>query len=144
MKKQSYSNHKKYNLIFHGVLFFLLTIVFVGSVLNLIDNLDTTENLLQSLLLVGIALILMILTYFIRIFAVRLQDRIIRAEENQRHFQLTGTPLDSRLRMSQIIALRFAPDTEYVELCKEAIEKHMNSNEIKKSISRWKGDHHRI
>jgi hypothetical protein len=82
--------------------------------------------------------------YFIRVFAVRLQDRIIRAEENFRHFQLTGQPLDQKLHMKQIIALRFAPDSEFVELCKEAVEKRMTNNEIKKAISRWKGDYNRV
>jgi hypothetical protein len=144
MKKQSYSNHKKYDLLFHGVLFLLVFLVFTGSVSNLIDNLDEAEKVVPSVLMVGVSVILILLTYFIRINAVRLQDRIIRAEENQRHFQLTGMPLDSRLHMNQIIALRFSPDSEFTELCKDAVEKHMSSEEIKKAVSRWKGDYHRI
>ena len=105
---------------------------------------DEAEKLLPSLLFVGVTFILLLLTYFVRIFAVRLQDRIIRAEENLRHFQLTGMLLDTRLHIKQIIALRFSPDSEFSELCKDAVEKHMSSEEIKKSISRWKGDYHRI
>lgn len=144
MKKQSYSNHKKYNALYHGVLFLLVFLVLIGSIANLIDNLDDAEKIIPSLLIVGVSFILILLTYFVRVFTLRLQDRIIRSEENQRHFQLAGTPLDNRLHMRQIIALRFSPDDEFVELCKDAVEKHMSSEEIKKSVSRWKGDYHRI
>ncbi len=144
MKKQSYSTHKKYNLLFHGVLILLVLLVTIGSISNLIDNLDDAEKVKPSLVMVGFSIILGLLTYFVRVFTLRVQDRIIRSEENQRHFQLTGTPLDNRLHMRQIIALRFSPDDEFVELCKDAVEKHMTSEEIKKSVSRWKGDYHRI
>lgn len=106
-------------------------LVFIGSLINLIDNLDEAEKVLPSLLILGISTSLIMITYFLRLFAVRLQDRIIRTEENLRHFQLTGSPLDSRLNMKQIIALRFSPDSEFVEMCKEAVEKHLTSTEIK-------------
>ena len=144
MKKQSYSNHRKFNFLFHGILFLFVFLVFIGSLINLIDNLDEAEKVLPSLLILGISTSLIMITYFLRLFAVRLQDRIIITEDNLRHFQLTGSPLDSRLNMKQIIALRFSPDSEFVEMCKEAVEKHLTSTEIKKSVSRWKGDYHRI
>jgi hypothetical protein len=57
-------------------------------------------------------------------FALRAQDRAIRAEENLRHFILTGKPFDSRLRMSQIIALRFAPDDEFPGWQKKLLKKN--------------------
>ncbi len=144
MKKQSYSNHRKFNFLFHGILFLFVSLVFIGSLINLIDNLDEADRVLPSLLILGIAISLIMITYFLRLFAVRLQDRVIRTEENLRHFQLTGSLLDSRLNINQIIALRFSPDSEFVEMCKEAVEKHLTSTEIKKSVSRWKGDYHRI
>ena len=53
------------------------------------------------------------------VFAVGAQDRAIRAEENLRHFALTGKLLDKRLRKSQVIALRFADDDEFVLLQKK-------------------------
>ncbi len=49
---------------------------------------------------------------------------MIRAEENFRHFILTGKPLDSRLDMKQIIALRFAEDDEFPELCQKALSEN--------------------
>ena len=90
------------------------------------------------------SLILASLFWFARRFALVAQDRAIRAEENFRHFILTGKPFDSRLRMSQIIALRFAPDDEFPELAKKAVEEKLSSREIKAAIKKWKADHHRV
>jgi hypothetical protein len=83
------------------------------------------------------------LFWYSRGFALRAQDRAIRAEENFRHYILTGKPLDSRLRMGQIIALRFASDAELPDLAKKAVEENMRSKEIKASIKNWRPDHHR-
>ena len=46
---------------------------------------------------------LLILFFLCRIFPLKAQDRAIRAEENLRHYALTGKLLDSRLTISQII-----------------------------------------
>jgi len=48
------------------------------------------------------------------------------------------------LRMSQIIALRFAPDNEFPGLAKKAVEENLRSKEIKAAIQKWKADHHRV
>lgn len=144
MKKQSYSNHRRYLWWYHGLLLVFCLATFVGSIINLVGTIDRGENSYSASLLVAISLILLGLYYTVRQFGIKLQDRIIRSEENFRHFELTGKPLDHRLHTSQIIALRFAPDDEFVALCKEAAEKRMSQEEIKKSIKRWRGDYHRI
>jgi hypothetical protein len=82
--------------------------------------------------------------WYTRWFALRAQDRAIRAEENFRHFILTGKPLDSRLRMGQIIALRFASDEEMPALAKRAVEEKLSQKEIKKAIKTWKPDYNRV
>ncbi|HEX2683747.1 MAG TPA: DUF6526 family protein, partial [Ferruginibacter sp.] len=82
--------------------------------------------------------------WFSRSFALKAQDRAIRAEENFRHYLATGKPHDSRLSIAQIIALRFAGDDEFVELSKRAAEQNMAPKEIKMAIKNWKGDHHRV
>ncbi|HEY4155010.1 MAG TPA: DUF6526 family protein, partial [Puia sp.] len=61
-----------------------------------------------------------------------------------RYFSLTGKLLDSRLTLSQIIALRFAPDNEFVELADRALKENLNNSSIKKAIRQWKADHHRV
>jgi len=84
------------------------------------------------------------LYWYLRAFALRAQDRAIRAEENFRYYIATGKPFDSRLRKSQVIALRFADDAEFVALAKKAVEENLSSKQIKMAIEKWKGDHHRV
>jgi hypothetical protein len=46
--------------------------------------------------------------------------------------------------LSQIIALRFADDEEFVELTQKAVEENLSSKQIKQSIKNWRADHHRV
>jgi Family of unknown function (DUF6526) len=85
----------------------------------------------------------MILFYYARQFATTVQDRAIRAEENLRYFKLTGNLLDPRLTMQQIVALRFAPDLEFVGLANRAIAENLSNADIKKAIKDWRPDYHR-
>ncbi len=80
----------------------------------------------------------------VRTYALKAQDRAIRAEENLRHFILTGKPFDSRLNIRQIIALRFASDEELPTLAKKAAEENLHSKEIKQQIKDWRADNYRI
>ncbi len=81
--------------------------------------------------------------WYARGFALKAQDRAIRAEENLRHFVLTGKLLDSSLTPSQITALRFAGDEEFLILAERAAKENLTIEEIKKAIVNWKGDYHR-
>jgi len=83
------------------------------------------------------------LFYYTRTFPLKAQDRAIRAEENLRHFVLTGKLLDGRLVMRQIIALRFAPDNEFIDLARIAAESNMPAADIKRTIKNWKADDNR-
>ena len=65
--------------------------------------------------------------WYAREFAVGAQDRAILAQENLRHLALTGKLLDKRLRKSQVIALRFADDTEFLLLAEKAANENMKS-----------------
>jgi len=141
MAEQSFKNHGRYVFMFHIVTYAAIVAVIIGSIINLANS--AKENLYSASLLVVVSLILASLAWFGRRFALKAQDRAIRAEENFRHFILTGKPLDNRLRMGQIIALRFAPDDEFVDLCREAADKKLKGIEIKKAIQNWRADHHR-
>jgi len=141
MKAQSFKNHGRYVFMFHIVTYAAIFAVIVGSVINLVNS--SKENLYSASLLVLVSLILASLAWFGRRFALKAQDRAIRAEENFRHFILTGKPLDHRLRMGQIIALRFAPDEEFASWCQQAVSSNLRGNDIKKAIQNWRADHHR-
>lgn len=80
----------------------------------------------------------------VRTYALKAQDRAIRAEEQLCHFMLTGKPFDSRLNIRQIIALRFASDEELPALAKKAAEEKLRSKEIKQQIKDWREDNYRI
>jgi hypothetical protein len=82
--------------------------------------------------------------WFTRSFPLKAQDRAIRAEESLRHYVLTGKLLPSELKMSQVIALRFAPDDEFLALIDRAIKEKMTNKEIKMAIKNWKPDHYRV
>jgi Family of unknown function (DUF6526) len=99
----------------------------------------TTDALL---IIVTLAMILQF--FFSRIFPLKAQDRAIRAEENLRHYVLTGKLLDHRLKIQQIIALRFAPDEEFVELARKAADQGLSNDDIKKSVKQWRADHYRV
>ena len=86
----------------------------------------------------------LLLMFLCRMFAVKAQDRAIRAEENLRHFVLTGKLLDARLTIRQVIALRFASDDEFVALAQQAAEKNLEADAIKKAVKKWKADTYRV
>jgi hypothetical protein len=141
MKEQSFKNHGRYIFMFHIVTYAAIIALIIGSIINLANS--AKENLYYASLLVVVSLILASLAWFSRRFAIKAQDRAIRAEENFRHFILTGKPLDDRLGMRQIIALRFAPDEEFAVLCQQAADKNLKGADIKKAIQNWRADHHR-
>ncbi|MFM9908993.1 MAG: DUF6526 family protein [Chitinophagaceae bacterium] len=142
MPKQNYKNHSRIIPLWHYITLAVIIAVLIGSIVNLVKS--SKENLYSASLLTAISLILASIFWYARAFALKAQDRAIRAEENLRHFALTGKLLDKRLRTSQIIALRFAPDHEFIELVQKAIDNKLRSGEIKKSVVSWKPDHHRV
>jgi hypothetical protein len=95
-------------------------------------------------LLVLAAFVFAVLWIYIRTFPLKAQDRAIRAEENLRHYVLTGKLFPAELKLPQIIALRFAPDSEYLALLDRAIKENLSNKEIKAAIQNWKADHHRL
>ena len=67
----------------------------------------------------------------------------VRAEEQLRHYVLTGTLLDSRLTVKQIVGLRFASDNEFAALAKRAADDNMDPEAIKKAVKIWRPDTYR-
>ncbi len=144
MTEQNFKNHSRYVLFHHFIAPTLILALVIGSFINLGECISKGEGLYSASLICLVGPILTITWWYSRVFALRAQDRAIRIEQNFRHFLATGKPLDNRLRMSQVIALRFAGDDEFVELCKKAAESGLSSKEIKMAIRNWKADHHRV
>lgn len=142
MKQQSYKNHTRYVLGYHGISFLSILALAIGSFFNLSKS--SADNLYSASLICLIAGILILVFWYMRAFALRAQDRAIRAEENFRYFILTGSPLPANLRMGQIIALRFASDDELPALVTRAIAEAMTGRAIKEAIQNWRPDYHRV
>ncbi len=85
----------------------------------------------------------MFIFYFVRGFALKAQDRAIRAEEKLRYFILTGKPLSTKITTRQIVGLRFASDEEFVGLVNKSEKENLSEKEIKASIKNWKEDLYR-
>ena len=129
--------------MYHFVLFGIIVLSLIGSIVNLIQSIGDHSRLYNAALLVVVFVCLGFFFIFARAFPLKAQDRAIRAEENLRHFVLTGKLLDSKLNIQQVIALRFAPDSEFVALCQKAADGNMDPKSIKQSIKNWKGDYYR-
>ena len=143
MEVQNYKNHKRYVPLYSFVLSGLITLIVAGAVWNFYRAYDVRSGRLSAALIFALSIVCIFFYIYARDFALTVQDRTIRAEENFRHFILTGKPLDSRLRMRQIIALRFASDAEFVSLAQRAVDENMKPDDIKKAIQNWRADNYR-
>jgi cytochrome c biogenesis factor len=144
MASQNFANHRQTVPIFHFVLFPVLVLTLIGSVVNLVKSWGDHQRIYSASLIVVLAFATLILLFLCRIFALKAQDRAIRAEEGLRHFAITGKLLDARLTTQQVIALRFAPDAEFVALAKKAAEDGTAPDDIKRSIQDWRADTYRV
>lgn len=140
---QSYDTHRQIVPLFHGVLFGLLVLTLIGSAVNLYESLGTGGLYSASLILV-LTFATIILMFFSRLFALKAQDRAIRAEEQLRYYILTGKRLDQRLTMRQIVGLRFASDDEFAALAERAASENLPEDAIKKAVKSWRPDTYRV
>jgi glucan phosphoethanolaminetransferase (alkaline phosphatase superfamily) len=139
---QNYKNHRRVVVSYHGLTWLPAIALLIGAIINLVNS--SKENLYSASLIVLIALLLISIMLHARSFALKAQDRAIRAEENLRHFILTGRPLDSQLSLGQVIALRFASDEEFPALAQKAAEEKLTNKQIKQEVKHWRPDHHRV
>lgn len=142
MKNQNFENHRHFDPMFHVAIFLGILLTLILSFIFFIQNIGN-QLLLSSIVLFG-SITLLLLALKVRAYGLKLQDRIIRNEENFRSFRLTGTQINSNLTLKQIIALRFASDEEFIELSLRAVEENLSANEIKKAVENWRADHHRV
>lgn len=143
MAGQNYANHRRTVPLYHFVLLPLLLLTFIGSIVNLWRSIGDHERIYSAALIVVLSLAGILTALFARIFALKAQDRAIKAEENLRHLAITGKLLDPRLSALQVVALRFAPDAEFVALAQRAAQENLKPDDIKRAIKQWKSDDYR-
>ena len=142
--EQNIANHSQIVPVYHYGLFSIVVTIIVMSFTQFFQAIKNNGNVSLSIILVLIGIAMVMGLFIYRGFALKAQDRAIRAEENLRHFVLTGKLLNSQLKMPQIIALRFAPDNEFPQLAERAVNENLNSKAIKQAIQNWKADYYRV
>ncbi len=141
MEDQNFKNHAKMVPGFHYLTLPAILIFLIASVNYFIQS--SAENRDLAIMLCLLSVIVFLLAWYARGFALKAQDRAIRAEENFRYYLATGKVFPKELRMGQIIALRFASDDEFVALCAKTITENLSNKQIKELIKNWKADHNR-
>ena len=144
MANQSYANHRQTVTAFHRVLLPVLALTLIGTAVNLYESWGDHERLYSAALIFVLTACLILTALMARIFALKAQDRAIRAEENLRHFTLTGKLLDARLTVRQVVALRFASDGELPGLAQAAASGGLSPDAIKKAVKGWRADEYRV
>ena len=148
-KPQSFANHTRFDPPFH---FFIIPVFALGVLLSLIhffahlSHSDFRDNF-HAFLLILLALALLALVFKTRLYAVKVQDRVIRLEERLRLMQLMPEPLRARIpeiTEDQLCGLRFASDAELPKLAERALNEKLNRKQIKQAVQNWRPDNWRV
>jgi len=139
---QNLSNHVRYDPLFH---FFLLPVYLISLVVAV--NMLVHHRNLHMLGLVIIVLALVITNFKTRLYALKVQDRVIRLEERLRLASLLPDSMRAqipRLTEKQLVALRFASDEELPALVQRTLTENLEPADIKKAIRNWRPDYWRV
>ena len=143
MAEQNLVNHTRFVPAFH---FFVLP-VFVANFVWSLFRLKQLEFSFAGIFGVVFALALMILALYARMFALAVQDRVIRLEERLRYERVLPTDLQTRcgeLTLNQIVSLRFACDAELPALARKVLDEKLTERKaIKQLIKTWRPDYQR-
>jgi Family of unknown function (DUF6526) len=140
--EQNFKNHVRFDPMFHGFLTFGALILLGSAIYALVRQPDWWG----AVRLLGVlwAIVLMFKT---RLYALKVQDRVIRLEERLRLAQLLPEPTRGRigeLSEGQLIALRFASDAEIPGLVQQALGGNWDPKQIKSAIKHWRPDYLRV
>jgi hypothetical protein len=139
---QNLKNHARFDPPFH----FVLLIVFLANLIISIVYVVRHPCFHSAWFVVlSVAAILALLK--MRMYPMKVQDRVIRLEERMRLQALAPAEWHTqiyRLSEDQLIGLRFAADDEVVELAKQALEHNLTRMQIKERIKDWRGDYWRV
>ena len=146
---QTFANHTRLDPFFH---FFLLPVFGLGVVLALIHffahlNEGSFRDDFHAFLLILLSLALLVLVFKLRMYSIKVQDRVIRLEERLRLTQLLSEPLRSRIpefTEDQLCGLRFASDAELPALAARALDEKLSRKQIKQAIKNWRPDYWRV
>ncbi len=139
---QSFSNHTRYDPVFHFFILPVFALLLLASVVHLV-----LRPGLHSAFLVVVAIAVSAAIFKIRLYPLKVQDRVVRLEERLRLATLLDPALRPRIAEfteAQLIALRFASDAELPGLAARALNEKLAASEIKKAIQQWRPDNWRV
>jgi hypothetical protein len=139
---QDLKNHGRLHPPFHIVTFVLLVTNLVFAITHFAKQMTVWNGWI-----VVLSLGIFVPVLLIRIYPLKVQDRLIRLEEGLRLQSLAPAEWRAqiyRLTADQLIGLRFAGDDEVVPLAKQALEENLTRKQIKERIKTWRADFFRI
>ena len=139
---QNFSNHARFDPAFH---FFILPVFAISLIITIVHLVRHPG--LHSAWLVVFMLAATTAVTKIRLYALKVQDRVIRLEERQRLALLLDEPLRARIgefTESQLIGLRFASDAELPALAAKTLAEKLSRTDIKKAVGQWRPDYWRV
>ena len=140
---QNFATHRRFVPLYH---FFTLPVLLVNLVYWVIPVFSSFS--FGSVLAALVAVALFLVAFLARVFATKVQDRVIRLEERLRFGRLLSDELKGRTNefsVSQLVGLRFAVDEELPNLAKKVLdEKIEKSDDIKRLIKTWRPDFQRL
>jgi hypothetical protein len=141
-KPQTFANHKRWDPLFH---FFALPVFLLLALAGVVHFIWRPGLHSGLMFVVGVALAVVVVKT--RLYSLRVQDRVIRLEEQLRLVSLLPEPLRSRvpeLTPGQLVGLRFASDAELPGLAERALSEKLSKEDIKKAIQNWRPDYLRV
>lgn len=137
---QSFKNHGRLVPIYHGVAMPILVVNLLWTLYRAVTR-PAWDTALAAL----VAVALVILMLFARVFALTVQDRVIRLEMRLRLRELLPSDLVPRIAEftpGQLVALRFAGDRELPALARRVLDERLHDKKaIKQLIADWQADH---
>ncbi|MGC9989499.1 MAG: DUF6526 family protein [Terriglobales bacterium] len=139
---QNFSNHIRYDPLFHFFILPVFAITLIATIVHLVRRPGLCSAWMVVFMLAAIFAL-----FKVRLYALKVQDRVIRLEERLRLTAVLDASLRPRigeLAEAQLIALRFASDAELPALAARALNEKLAAAEIKKSIQHWRTDEWRV
>ena len=140
-RPQTAASHTAYDTLAHFILIPIFTANLIESIVLAVRS---HHALGLHLWLIVISLALLLSTAKMRMYSLRVQDRVIRLEERLRIAALAPAVDVNHLSTRQLIALRFASDAELPALVARTLAENLDSKSIKASIQTWRPDYARI
>jgi hypothetical protein len=141
MSVQSFEHHAKFVPSYH----FFVVPVFLINFLWSLYRLKKLGISFEGIFGVILAAAFVVLVFQARMFALAVQDRVIRLEERLRYERVLPADLQARsseFTTAQFVSLRFACDAELPALARKVLDEKLTERKaIKQLIKNWKPDH---